>query len=85
MLRRTLALTLLALYLALNVQPVVAAPGPNPPGPTPMPCSWRGQVYPHGSTRHSPVIGPLGNIIRYDIYRCQDASWVYIGSSDDVN
>lgn len=70
--------------LGITTTPATAAPG-TPIGPSPLPCVWQGQLYPHGAYRTAAVIGPAGQIIRYDVYQCQNAKWVYLYSSDDQN
>jgi hypothetical protein len=62
--------------------PASAAPG-GPTRPTPLPCSWNGQLYAHGSYRSAAVIGINGQLLHYDVYQCQNGQWIYRYSSDD--
>lgn len=80
--------SLIAAGLLTLAATVPAAAAPNDPGNPGdrgnRSCTWQGVVYMHGSTRQSPVVF-MGNVIRYDYYQCNNASWHYIGSSDDQN
>ena len=82
MVTRTLTITIFALLILLgSVAPIWAAPG-NPPGPTPLGCSWNRAYYPNGTLRASPFIFN-GQVLRIDYYQCQNGKWVYRYSSDD--
>ena len=73
-----------AFSIGMASRPVTAAPG-TPIGPSPLPCRWNGQLYPHGAYRTVTITGLYGEIIRYDVYQCQNTKWVYRYSSDDIN
>lgn len=77
-------LVVTALSLGMTSSPVTAASG-TPIGPSRLPCRWNGQLYPHGAQHSVPFTGVYGEIIRYDVYQCQNAKWVYLYSSDDIN
>lgn len=74
----------LVLLLSIATTPALAAPG-GPSEPGWLPCRWNGQLYPHGAFRYAYFIGPNGQIIRYDVYQCQNTRWLYRYSSDDKN
>lgn len=84
MFTQKLVVCLLAILLvgALWRGDLRAAPEISLP-PSPGACSWQGRHLAHGNLRYSPVRFQ-GNVIRFDIYRCQNAAWIYAGSSADV-
>ena len=85
MLKRVLASALLVDVMTMFMLPTsVSSAPPGPPGDSPIPCTWQGSLYPHGSLRYAYVYFNR-TFIRYDIYRCANGAWVYVGSSDDQN
>jgi hypothetical protein len=78
MFKRSLTLVLIAILMTV----LSAAPAWAAPGKPIMPrggCYWNGAFYPEGSIRvvHYPAYD--------DYYRCQVGTWMYFGSSDDIN
>jgi len=74
----------LLFLLSISATPAMAAPG-GPGETNSLPCQWNAQLYPHGAFRYAYLIGFNGQIIRYDVYQCQNTRWVYRYSSDDIN
>jgi hypothetical protein len=85
MLQRLLASTLLVAVMTLFMLPtsVSSAPG-GPPGYTLNGCLWKGIAYLHNALRYESVYFNR-TLIHYDIYRCVNGAWIYVGSSDDQN
>ena len=77
------ALATVLTTLVMTAGPALAAPNPGP-GSRLRNCTWDRTIYISGSLRQAPVIFD-GKVIHYDIYQCQDGSWIYVGSSDDMN
>ena len=85
MLKRLFATALLLAVMMISLLPnsVSAAP-PPPPGDSPNGCLKNGNFYPHGAlVKLYTYFNRLP--LYYDLYRCVDGSWVYAGSSDDIN
>lgn len=79
--RLLIAITLICLLTTSRTLPAAAAPA-GPGGALGKPCLWQGVLYTSGSIRKSAVVWQ-GHLLRYDLYECMNASWRYIGSSDD--
>lgn len=75
---------LIAVTTLVTLPSSVSSAPPGPPGDSPKACIKHGEVYPHGTLYYSPVYFNR-TLIRYDVYRCVDGTWVYDHSSDDKN
>lgn len=82
---KALATLLIVAVMTMFMLPasVYSAP-PGPPGDSPNGCFKNGNFYPHGAL-YKEYIYFNRILLRYDVYRCADGSWVYVGSSDDIN
>jgi hypothetical protein len=87
MLNRWIASALLVAVLTIFVQPMpVSSAAPGPPGDTPLPCERHGAWYPSGTIYKQYFYGLQRppDYIYYDIFRCVNGKWMYVGSSKDI-
>jgi hypothetical protein len=86
MLNRLFATALLVAVMTMLMLPAsVSSAPPVPPGDSPYGCFMGNAYYPHGALYHWHWYLNGRPLPHYDIYRCVNGTWVYVGSSDDMN